>query len=79
MPLVLRRREHTILETLMLRQGKTVSKATLMESTFSLDDEPSADAIDIYIHRLRKHLSMLSAQIMTLRGLGYILRSKDAF
>ncbi|MGF6601443.1 two-component system response regulator TctD [Paraburkholderia sp. GAS448] len=76
--MVLRPREHTILETLMLRQGKTVSKTTLMESMFSLNDEPSADAIDIYIHRLRRHLSMSSAQIITLRGLGYILRSKDA-
>lgn len=76
-PLALRRREHMILETLMLRQGKTVSKSALMESVFSLDDEPSADAIDIYIHRLRKHLATSTAQIMTLRGLGYILRSKD--
>ncbi|RKF35665.1 response regulator [Paraburkholderia fungorum] len=76
-PLALRPREHTVLEALMLRQGKTVSKATLMESVFSLDDEPSADAIDIYIHRLRRHLALSSAQIMTLRGLGYILRSRD--
>ena len=76
-PLALRRREHTILETLMLRQGKTVSKATLMDSVFTLDDEPSADAIDIYIHRLRKHLATSSAQIMTLRGLGYILKSRE--
>ncbi|WP_027780491.1 response regulator [Paraburkholderia caledonica] len=72
--LALRRREHTILETLMLRKGKTVSKSALMESVFCLDDEPSADAIDIYIHRLRKHLANCSAQITTLRGLGYILR-----
>jgi len=77
-PLTLRRREHMILETLMLRQGKTVSKSALMESMFSLNDEPSADAIDIYIHRLRKHLANSSAQIMTLRGLGYILRNTDA-
>lgn len=77
-PLALRRREHAILEALMLQQGKTVSKHTLMERVYSLDDEPSADAIDIYIHRLRKHLAESSAQIMTLRGLGYILRAKDA-
>ena len=77
-PLNLRRREHAILETLMLRQGKTVSKTTLMDSVFGLDDEPSADAIDIYIHRLRKHLAGSTAQIMTLRGLGYILRTRDA-
>ncbi|CAH2782857.1 MAG: Tricarboxylate transport transcriptional regulator TctD [uncultured Paraburkholderia sp.] len=75
--LALRRREHTVLETLMLRKGKTVPKSVLMESVFSLDDEPSADAIDIYIHRLRKHLSNSSAQITTLRGLGYILRPKE--
>ena len=76
-PLALRPREHTILETLMLRQGKTVSKTALMESVFSLDDEPSADAIELYIHRLRRRLALSSAQIMTLRGLGYILRSSD--
>jgi two-component system, OmpR family, response regulator TctD len=76
-PLSLRRREHAVLEALMLRQGKTVSKAMLVESIFGLDDSPSADAIDIYIHRLRKHLSESSAQIMTLRGLGYILRARE--
>ena len=77
-PLELRRREHAILETLMLKQGKTVTKAALMDSVFTLEDEASADAIDIYIHRLRKHLSTSTAQIMTLRGLGYILKAKDA-
>jgi two-component system, OmpR family, response regulator TctD len=76
-PLVLRRREHAILEALMLRQGKTVSKALLVESIYSLDESPSADAIDIYIHRLRKRLAQSSAQIMTLRGLGYILRTRE--
>jgi two-component system response regulator TctD len=75
--LTLRRREHAILETLVLKQGKTVSKATLIESVFSLDDEASADAIDIYIHRLRKHLAHSTARIMTLRGLGYIVREHE--
>lgn len=76
-PLALRRREHTILETLMLKLGKTVSKGALMDSVFTLEEEASADAIDIYIHRLRKHLAASSAQIITLRGLGYILRAKE--
>ncbi|MBC8747338.1 two-component system response regulator TctD [Paraburkholderia sp. WC7.3g] len=75
--LPLRRREHAILEALMLKQGKTVSKATLMDKIFTLDEEPSADAIDIYIHRLRKHLATSTAKIMTLRGLGYILREEE--
>jgi two-component system, OmpR family, response regulator TctD len=76
-PLTLRRREHAILEVLMLRQGKTVSKTMLQECIYSLDDSPSADAIDIYIHRLRKHLAESSAQILTLRGLGYVLRERS--
>jgi two-component system response regulator TctD len=75
--LTLRRREHAILETLILKQGNTVSKATLIDSVFSLDDEASADAIDIYIHRLRKHLAHSTARIMTLRGLGYIVREHE--
>jgi DNA-binding response OmpR family regulator len=74
--LTLRRREHAILEALILKQGKTVSKTTLMESVFGLDDEPSTDAIDIYIHRLRKHLAHSTARIMTLRGLGYIVKAE---
>ncbi|RZF25992.1 response regulator transcription factor [Paraburkholderia sp. UYCP14C] len=75
--LPLRRREHAILEALILKQGKTVSKATLIDKIFTLDEEPSADAIDIYIHRLRKHLAASTAKIMTLRGLGYILREEE--
>ncbi|HKT91444.1 MAG TPA: response regulator [Paraburkholderia sp.] len=77
-PLNLRRREHSILEALILHQGRTVSKRALMERLFGFDEEPSRDAIDIYMHRLRKHLANSNAQILTLRGLGYILRVKDA-
>ncbi|MFK0380083.1 response regulator [Pandoraea sp. NPDC090278] len=76
--LVLRRREHAILETLMLRQGKTVPKLKLMESVFSLDDDAGSEVIDTYIHRLRKHLMHSSAQILTLRGFGYVLRAKPS-
>jgi len=75
-PLVLRRREHAILEALMLRQGKTVTKTALTQRVSALGEEPSADAIDIYIHRLRKHLHMSTAEIVTLRGLGHILRMR---
>jgi len=75
-PLVLRRREHAILEALMLRQGKTVSKTALMQSVYGVDDDASTDAIDIYIHRLRKQIAGSGAEISTLRGLGYILRTR---
>lgn len=76
-PLAVTPRERTVLETLILRLGKTVSKAALMDAIFTLADEPSEDAVEIYISRLRKKLDGSSAAIVTLRGLGYLLRKKD--
>jgi two-component system, OmpR family, response regulator TctD len=76
--IALRRREHAILETLILRQGKAISKSLLMESIFGIEEPASVDAVDLYVHRLRKHLVQSSANIMTLRGLGYMLREREA-
>jgi len=70
-------RERTLLETLMLKAGSTVSKQALIDAIFGLDDEPSADAVDIYIHRLRKKLEASQATIITLRGVGYLLRTRQ--
>lgn len=70
-------REHDVLEILMLKQGKTVSKNALMHGIYGLDDEPSPDAIEIYVHRLRKKIEHSQAAIMTLRGLGYLLKKRD--
>lgn len=66
-------REHSLLEALLLNQGKTMSKASLMQSVFGLDAEASEDAIEIYVHRLRRKLDASQASIVTLRGLGYLL------
>ncbi|KAF3462089.1 DNA-binding response regulator [Ralstonia solanacearum] len=74
-PLVLPAREHSVLEILMLKVGRTVSKQALVNGVFGLDDEASPEAIEIYIHRLRKKLEHSSATIVTLRGLGYLLRA----
>jgi len=63
-----------VLEVLALKAGTTVSKATLGHSLSSLEDGVSADAIEIYVHRLRKKLEGSDAAIVTLRGLGYVLR-----
>ncbi|MGO4438205.1 response regulator [Rhizobium sp. RAF56] len=73
-PLALTPREHAVLEHLVMKVGTTVSKAALSESIFGFDDEADPSAIEIYVHRLRKKLEGSSAQIATLRGLGYLLR-----
>ncbi|SEB20431.1 response regulator transcription factor [Variovorax sp. YR216] len=70
-------RERTLLETLMLKVGSTVSKQTLVDAIFGLEDEPSVDAVDLYVHRLRRKLEAAQATIITLRGVGYLLRTRD--
>jgi two-component system response regulator TctD len=75
--LSLRPKEHTVLEMLMQRLGKTLSKSALMEGVYALDDDPSEDAIEIYVHRIRKKLEHCDATIMTLRGIGYLLQKKQ--
>ena len=76
-PLNVTPRERTVLEALMLRANKTVSKSALADAIFTLADDPSEDAIEIYVSRLRKKLEGSSATIVTLRGLGYLLRKRD--
>ncbi|WP_158902153.1 response regulator [Burkholderia sp. L27(2015)] len=77
LPLPLPPRERSVLEALMLKLGSSVSKAALMDTIFSMQDEPSVDAIEIYVHRLRKKLEQSKATIVTLRGVGYLLKPKN--
>ncbi|MFA9440602.1 response regulator transcription factor [Uliginosibacterium sp. sgz301328] len=71
-------RERALLEAMMLKVGTTVPKQALIDSLFGMgDDSASADAIDLYIHRLRRKLEPSQAAIITLRGVGYLLRTRD--
>ncbi|MBO9536528.1 response regulator [Herbaspirillum sp.] len=67
-------REHAVLETLMLKSGKTVSKKMISDTLFAMNESASSEAIEVYIHRLRKKLANSDVAIVTLRGLGYILK-----
>jgi two-component system response regulator TctD len=66
-------REHAVLEALIRKAGKTVSKKELADGLVTLNDSVSPKALEIYILRLRKKLEDSGAQIITLRGLGYML------
>ncbi|AZP12417.1 response regulator [Undibacterium parvum] len=72
-------REHAVLEALITRRGQAVSKEKLFNEVFALDDDANLDAIEIYIHRLRKKLEQVSSgavAITTLRGIGYLLEAR---
>lgn len=77
-PLSLTSREQAVLEALITRPGRVMSKDQLAAQVFGLDEDASADAIEIYVHRLRKKLEGRAVRIVTFRGLGYLLESMDA-
>ncbi|GAB2830309.1 response regulator [Comamonas piscis] len=71
-------RERSVLEALMLQNGSALPKQRLMDVIYGMDEEASADAVDLYVHRLRKKLQASDTTIMTLRGVGYLLKQKLA-
>jgi two-component system OmpR family response regulator len=66
-------REIGLLEVLLQRAGRLVSKDQLVERLCEWGDEVSNNAIEVYIHRLRKKLEPGNVRIATVRGLGYCL------
>ncbi|MFC0708937.1 response regulator [Azorhizophilus paspali] len=75
-PLNLTAREQAVLSVLIARPGRVMSKEQLASQVFGLDDEVSPDAIEIYIHRLRRKLEASGVRIVTFRGLGYLLEAR---
>ncbi len=73
MPLELSVREAGILEVLLLRAGRAVTKEQLMEGLCAWDSDISLNAIEVYVHRLRKKLEPAGIQVRTFRGLGYCI------
>jgi two-component system, OmpR family, response regulator len=66
-------REIGLLEVLLQRAGRLVSKDQLVERLCEWGDEVSNNTIEVYIHRLRKKIEQGSVRIATVRGLGYCL------
>jgi len=66
-------RELAVLEILLLRVGRLVSKDQLVDHLCSWGEEVSTNAIEVYVHRLRKKLEPSEVRINTMRGLGYSL------
>ena len=67
-------REAALLRALLARPGLAVAKERLSELVFAGEAQVQADAIEVVVYRLRKKLAATTAQLITLRGLGYLLK-----
>ncbi|HTJ92386.1 MAG TPA: response regulator transcription factor [Pararobbsia sp.] len=70
-------RELGLLEVLLLRPGRLVSKEQLVDHLCEWGEEVSTNAIEVYVHRLRKKLEP-DVKVTTVRGLGYCMEKPVA-
>ena len=72
-PVALTAREYNVLYALLLRKNSIVTRAQIEETLYGWGDEVESNAIEVYIHNLRKKFG--GEAIVTVRGLGYRLKN----
>ena len=69
-------RELALLQALMVKPGHAVSKERLFELVFPGEGDVQYEAVEVVVYRLRKKLAGTGTALMTLRGLGYLLKAQ---
>ncbi|MFN8639393.1 MAG: response regulator transcription factor [Dehalococcoidia bacterium] len=73
-PVELSATEHRLLEHLMRNPGRVLSRRNILERVWGTDSEPESNAVDLYVHYLRRKLGK-ALPLTTLRGVGYRLEA----
>lgn len=71
--LMLSPREHAVLRVLIQHSGEPMSKQQILDRVFSDDQDVHPEAVEVFVHRVRKRLEGRGVRIVTMRGLGYAL------
>jgi two-component system OmpR family response regulator len=72
-PMELSARELAVIELLLLREGKVVTKQQIVDHLYGWEDASSSNAVEVFVHRLRKKLEGSGVTIATVRGMGYLV------
>lgn len=72
-PIMVSPREYGVLEALLLQAGRVISKDRIAQRLSVRQEELGDNAIEVYVHRLRRRIEPLGIRIRTVRGLGYLL------
>jgi two-component system response regulator TctD len=70
-------RETALLQALLARPGHAVPKERLFELVFPGETDVQYEAIEVVVYRLRKKLAHTGVKLVTLRGLGYLLKAGE--
>ena len=74
-PIALSKREFSLLHALMKQPGVPLSRAQIEESLYGWDEEIESNAVEVYIHSLRRKLG--AERIRNVRGVGYMVPSES--
>jgi len=74
-PLELSARELAVVELLLMREGRVVTKQQIAEHLYGWD-EASSNAVEVFVYRLRKKLEPSGVDVRTIRGMGYLIEKK---
>lgn len=77
-PLDVSARELAVIELLLLREGRVVTKQSIADSLYGWDEASTSNAVDVFVHRLRKKLQATGVDIRTVRGMGYLIEKPGA-
>ena len=77
-PLDLSARELSVVELLLLREGRVVTKQQIVDHLYGWEDNSSSNAVEVFVYRLRKKLETSGVDIRTVRGMGYLIEKPNA-
>ncbi|MGE0875397.1 MAG: response regulator [Burkholderiales bacterium] len=77
-PIELTVREFAVIELLLLREGRVVTKQQISDHLYGWDEVSSSNAVDVFVYRLRRKLQGSGTDIRTVRGMGYLIDKADA-
>lgn len=72
-PLDLAMRELAVVELLLLREGRVVTKQQIVDHLYGWEDTSTSNTVEVFVHRLRRKLESSGVTIRTIRGMGYLI------
>lgn len=77
-PLELSARELAVVELLLLKAGRVVTKQQIAEHLYGWEENSTSNAVEVFVYRLRKKLEPSGVDVRTIRGMGYLIEKANA-
>ena len=77
-PVELSARELAVIELLLLKEGRVVTKQQITEHLYGWEEGSTSNAVEVFIYRLRRKLEPSGVDIRTVRGMGYLIDKPHA-